>query len=126
MDFNVLFGTSLTNRKSNTAGNKFNWREMRRLRYDKNIKGVSYKTSLAPDESFKSVMFAKRGKFNETLLPKLAYLKSNPIREEKKQHLIDILPYISESLWDFYRNFKTEKDTVDTYPNVSSSEDDEN
>ncbi|GLV33259.1 hypothetical protein CBL_08427 [Carabus blaptoides fortunei] len=97
LDFSGLYSTSLENRKQNTMGDKFNWRELRWIRYSKSNKSFLYKNSLVQNEEFKTLRLEKRGRIsNEILNPEKAYSKIVPISVEKKQHLIQLLPYISE------------------------------
>uniref|UniRef100_A0A6P7G8N4 Uncharacterized protein LOC114339032 n=1 Tax=Diabrotica virgifera virgifera TaxID=50390 RepID=A0A6P7G8N4_DIAVI len=115
LNFGGLFNSVLVNRKTDTQNNKINWRQFRWLRYEKSNQ-FQYKLSFDKEEPFKTVDLEKRGKAAINLLPKEAYNKPVPITIEKKKHLMDLLPYISESLWDFYKNLPTDKDLADVLP----------
>uniref|UniRef100_A0A1Y1N893 DUF7869 domain-containing protein n=1 Tax=Photinus pyralis TaxID=7054 RepID=A0A1Y1N893_PHOPY len=122
-DFAGLFGRELVNRKTDNENNKVNWRQIRWLRYEKSKQSFQYKLSFDEEEPFKTVNLEKRGRSVADLVPKQAYSKPVPITSEKKQHLMDLLPYISQSLWDFYRNLTADKDLRDLLPDSSSDED---
>ncbi|KAL1493628.1 hypothetical protein ABEB36_009328 [Hypothenemus hampei] len=51
--------------------------------------------------------------------------KPVPISVEKKEQLMELLEYIPESLWDFYKNIPSTQDEVDILSNISSEEDED-
>lgn len=121
MNFANLLKSQLINRKISTSGE--NWRNVCWLRYEKKSLGIlQYKTSLETLQPFESVSFKRRGKSNILLRPKNCYDGPVPITVEKKKNLIELLPYISRTWWDFYHNLVTERNAIDAYPNEESDE----
>lgn len=114
--FSSLFKGALVNRKLDKDGN-VNWRNVQWLRYEKECPGVlKCKTSLKESSDFQSVSFKRRGKFNMSQNIPLSYDGPVAIATLKKKDLLDLLPFIPESLWNFYKNLKSEDDMIDEYP----------
>lgn len=127
-DFSHLYKGPLVNRKLDPSGYP-NWHHVRWLRYEKRSFGLlKFKTSLEDSDEFHSVSFRRRGKIPLILNPPLSYAGPVLISKEKKRDLIDLLPFISRTFWDFYENLKTAEDVVDVNPDladVSEPEDSE-
>nr|CAH7755454.1 unnamed protein product [Callosobruchus chinensis] len=121
-NFSGLLNRPLINRKTDTNGDKINWRELRWIRYEKGSQTLLAKTTFSQNEPFRVLDFKRRGKQTVNLRPQVAYKGPVPISVEKKQHLLDLLPYISSSLQDFYLNLKTDQDVIDA---LSDSDEDE-
>nr|CAH7723750.1 unnamed protein product [Callosobruchus chinensis] len=121
-NFSGLLNGPLINRKNDTDGDKINWRELRWIRYEKGSQTLLAKTTFSQNEPFRVLDFKRRGKQTVNLRPQVAYKGPVPISVEKKQHLLDLLPYISSSLQDFNLNLKTDQDVIDA---LSDSDEDE-
>ena len=119
--FSDLFKGPLVNRK---LPQDHNWRKIRWLRFNKAKPGVFfYKRTLSALEDFDKVDFKRNSKIKKLLLTtKRRYNTANPITNEKKSNLLDLLPYISDTFHDFYKNLRTTNDPVDVYPDESSSD----
>ncbi|VEN37901.1 unnamed protein product [Callosobruchus maculatus] len=116
----------LINRKVDSESNNVNWRKVRRVRYTKEIlKTIFYKNTLDHADSFKIIILERRGKANEKLQLQRAYHSQLHISVKKKEHIMDLLPFISESLTDFYRNLPTDAEIRDIHPQSDGEEEDE-
>lgn len=73
-DYASLFKNSLQQKKVSEEGEKFVWKAMKWLRYDRQQCGILYyKTSVDPLEPFKTISFKRRSRSNVPLNPKLCY-----------------------------------------------------
>ncbi|PSN30776.1 hypothetical protein C0J52_25647 [Blattella germanica] len=52
------------------------------------------------------------------LVPNAGYNGPNPIAVEKKKDLLDLLPFISETFWEFYRGLNTSPSVRNILPDV--------
>nr|CAH7752952.1 unnamed protein product [Callosobruchus chinensis] len=120
-NFSGLLNGPLINRKTDTDGDKINWRELRWIRYEKGSQTLLAKTTFSQNEPFR-VLILKKRKQTVNLRPQVAYKGPVPISVEKKQHLLDLLPYISSSLQDFYLNLKTDQDVIDALSDLDEDE----
>ncbi|CAG9834705.1 unnamed protein product [Diabrotica balteata] len=112
IDFASLLKSSLQVRKVDNDGNRFIWKDVKWIRYQKEFGLFSYKNSYKEDEPFKTMNFLRRGFSSPPLnLPKCKY--PNPISSEKKSNLMDLLPYIDDVFHDFYKNLPTQTDVAD-------------
>lgn len=121
-DFAKLLKTELQIKKKDEAGDPFNWLKVREIKVDKDNIGIMYfKTSIT--DNFKSLSFRKRGSL-PSLAPTLQYKGPKAISEKKKENLMQLLPYISDVFWDFYKNLPTNSDK-ETHPDIVTSEDED-
>lgn len=121
LNFADLLKKSLQLRKKDVEGNQFNWHSVKWFRYTRESGKILYKTTLDNDEPFHTLCLNRRGQPDSRLHPERLYKSSLPISKEKKKDILDLLPLISPTFHDFYRNLKS-SDMPDTYPD---SEDDD-
>lgn len=107
-NFSDFLKNKFTWRKVDAEGNKFNWNEIRWLRYTKDFAKIKYKTSLDENEDFKILNIARRG-INSVKSSDLAkaYEKLLPISEDKKKDLLELLPLIDPNFHGFYMGLPT-------------------
>lgn len=118
-DFNSLFKTTYQMKKTNENKEKFVFRDVKWIRYTKNEKGiVHYKTSIDSNAKFHKLNLNKRNPVSMNI-PK-AYDDNLCITEEKKKDLMSLLKFIPETFHNFYKNIKSNKNTVD--PIISDEE----
>jgi hypothetical protein len=123
LDFSSLLKQDLILRKNDMEGEKITWRNIQWLHFEKQTPGsFSFKTNLRRDEIFRMVNFRRRGRHMGKLLPNPSYHGPNPISVEKKRDLLDLLPFISETFWEFYRNLKTSVVVRNTLPDATDDE----
>ena len=121
-DYANLLKTELQIKKKDETGNPFYWRDVREIRIDKNNIGIMYfKTGI--NESYRRLSFRKRGSLAK-LVPEKQYKRLVPISEKKKADLMQLLPYISDVFWDFYKNLPTNQ-ADDIHPDLEHSDEDE-
>ncbi|XP_072387052.1 uncharacterized protein [Diabrotica undecimpunctata] len=126
LEFSSLYKNVLQQRKMNNLGEKVMWKQMKWLRFSQNPGVLEYKSSLNVDEPFKSVCFLRKGNtWPKNIKIPLSYKGPNPINIDKKKNLIELLPYISETFHDFYRNLTTKEDIPHTLPEDENSSDEE-
>ncbi|CAH0560475.1 unnamed protein product [Brassicogethes aeneus] len=84
--FDFAFLTSkkapLQKKKNDDIGNKFDYRKLRWLKFEKKFGLVHYKTTLTQDDEFKSINFRKTGQIEFILTA--AYKEILPISDKKK------------------------------------------
>ena len=80
-----------------------------------------FKTGI--NESYRRLSFRKRGSLAK-LVPENQYKRLVPISEKKKADLMQLLPYISDVFWDFYKNLPTNQ-ADDIHPDLEHSDEDE-
>nr|CAH7757186.1 unnamed protein product [Callosobruchus chinensis] len=71
--FSGLLNGPLINRKTDTNGNKINWRELRWILYENGRQKLLVKTTFFQNEPFKILDFTRRGKQTINLRPQIAY-----------------------------------------------------
>lgn len=117
IDFAMLLKNCLQARKTDVTGNKFVWKNVKWIRYDKIFATFYYKNSHNENEPFKTMTFFRRGQTAPPAnLPKCKY--PNFISEEKKNNLIELLPYVNEVFHNFYKNLPTERNINDVLPDL--------
>ena len=101
---------SIINRKINTEGAKVNWLNIKWLRYSKNKpESIFYKETLQDDFPFSEINIAKSsGKGRRPNLCNIVqeplYPNRRPVKEQKRKHMFDLLPYIPPHYHTFYKH----------------------
>ncbi|CAG9820759.1 unnamed protein product [Phaedon cochleariae] len=121
IDFASLLKSHFQVRKVDDHGNRFIWKNVKWIRYEKNNYGMfTYKNSHDQNEEFKTMSFLRRGHVTPPQkLPRCKF--PNYISEEKKKNLIELLPYINGIFHDFYKNLPTEKTIRDELPDLEET-----
>ncbi|XP_067646121.1 uncharacterized protein [Eurosta solidaginis] len=101
-DFSKLLKTQFVYRPCNEDGDQFIWKEVRWIRYTKDISCFYYKTSLDVNEPFKVIKSVKGEATSKTDLPVVETIRA--ISVEKKQDLLDMLSFIDPEFHSFYKN----------------------
>lgn len=122
LDFSSLLKSTFQVRKVNEDGQKFVWKNVKWIRYDKTFGKIYYKESHDKDEPFKTLRFLRRGIKSFSTQEILKFKYPNAISEEKKANLIELLPYIDEVFHDFYKNLPTEKNMKDFLPDLDDED----
>lgn len=114
-EFSGLLKKYFVQKKTNESGEKIIWKDIKWLRYTKEIGRVKYKTSLDESEPFKVINYLGKQKLPANITLPLSYKGDVPISEEKKKNLLELLPYIDKNFHDFYQNLRTKNmtDTID-------------
>ena len=123
-DYSFLFKSVNTNRKITASGENVNWRQINWLRYKKSKPYVLFYKNELNEDQFYEINLLKRGKHNPKLEPPQCYSGPQPISEEKKKDIMDLLPYISPVYKQFYMNKKTKSSIKNTYYPVTAEDDD--
>lgn len=122
-DYASLLKKDLQVKKKNEDGENFYWRDVREIMVKKEeSKIMFYKTEILGE--YKKLSFRKRGK-ESALVPSRQYNAPVPISAKKKENLMEILPYISDVFWDFYKNLVSDKSVAETHPDIVSSDDED-
>ncbi|CAI6356250.1 unnamed protein product [Macrosiphum euphorbiae] len=103
--FSELLKSALNTKKFNDNGEKFVWKDIKWLRFTKNIGVLLYKDTLNADVPFKTISLLRKGHARSNLLPPLTYTKPVPIGNfcQKKKDLIELLPLIPTVFHHFYQ-----------------------
>ncbi|XP_050305149.1 uncharacterized protein LOC126742537 [Anthonomus grandis grandis] len=112
-------------KKKDEEGNHFVWKNVKWLRFEKKKWTFYYKTSLSYIAPFHEMDFSRRGQTKEipvSAIPKCQF--PNPITEEKKKNLIDLLPYIDNVFHEFYKGLPTQKDLHEILPDIEEIDED--
>lgn len=99
----VIFLISLINSFSLFTGEKFEWKLLRWMRYEKckpNI--LQYKISFQSEENFKEINISPRRQI------KICYTAPLKIASNKKRDLLDMLPFINPEFHNFYHQIHCE------------------
>lgn len=123
LDFASLLKKCFQVRKFDEDGNRFVWKDVKWLRYDKTFGKFLYKTSHNQNDGFKTMSFIKRSQTSIPQIPNCKY--PHPITEDKMNNLLDLLPYIDDLFHNFYRNLPTEKNLRELYPDIDEVSDEE-
>ncbi|XP_075156569.1 uncharacterized protein LOC142229878 [Haematobia irritans] len=108
-DFGTLLKDKYSWTNKNNSGDKFQWKDVRWLRYESSKLGtIQYKLSLNMDEEFKDLVITRRGKKKIDVELNQCYSGPLPISLNKKRDLQSILPFISAEFHDFYNNLLSE------------------
>lgn len=90
-------------------GEKFEWKLVRWMRYEKNKPGVlQYKSSLELNEDFKELNINQRRQKKSNYTLTKSYLDPLPISFNKKSDLVSLLPLINPEFHHFYQKLKVE------------------
>lgn len=113
-------------RKTNEEGEKFEWSQVKWLRYTKEFGIIYYKTTLNENEPFKKLNINKRGicsvQLNEL---QLCYVEQIKISDAKKKDLMDLLQFIEPSFHTFYQELKCDSDILNIHPDLVDVESEE-
>ncbi|XP_036340055.1 uncharacterized protein LOC118749365 [Rhagoletis pomonella] len=108
-DFGSLLKNKYTWRNTNTLGDKFEWKLIRWMRYEKSKSGIlQYKLSLQPDEDFKELDITQQRRKITNFELKKCYSAPLPISCNKKPDLQSVLPFINAEFHNFYNNLHVE------------------
>lgn len=127
-DFEDLFNGTFTMREKNTEGNKFVWKDVKWIRYNKNQGSFLYKTTLCADAPFEEMNLKKKGKPIFNLGNKIKVLNKNslPISDDKKKDLLALLPFLRPDVRQFYEMIPSECDAKNyDYDIIETDEDPE-
>lgn len=90
-------------------GDKFEWKLIRWMRYEKSKPGIlQYKLSLQPDEDFKELDITQRRRKITKFEFNKCYSAPLPISSNKKRDLQSVLPFINAEFHNFYNNLHVE------------------
>lgn len=101
---------SIINRKINNTGGKVNWLNIKWLRYSRNKpESIFYKETLQDDFPFDEINIAKRsGKGRRpnlcNIVQEKLYPSRRPVKDQKRKHMFDLLPYIPPHYHTFYKH----------------------
>jgi len=104
--------TAIVNRKTNVDGQKVNWFEMRQIEVRRtDPMSLFYKTSHNPEEEWKQIDLARRGRSTALsgVTQKRLYEGPRAINPLKKKDLISMLHLVPSIYHDFYNNLTTSK-----------------
>ncbi|XP_075152739.1 uncharacterized protein LOC142239131 [Haematobia irritans] len=108
-DFQAFLKQNFSWRTNNVTGEKFEWKMVRWMRYEKDKLGIlQYKHSHTMEEKFKELNINQRRRKEQTASLTQSYTSDLPISMNKKRDLIEMLPLINENFHNFYQNLKTE------------------
>lgn len=118
-DFSAVSKERYLWRKVDDNGNKYNWRDIKWLRFTKEFGTILFKTTLSEDETFKTINLKRRG-INSIKLTDLkqCYSQQIIISKNKKKDLLDMLPLVDTLYHNFYKNLQTE-DMDDIHPDLT-------
>lgn len=113
-DFASLLSNTFQKKKMNNEGEKIVWKNIKWLRYSKSVGVLMYKESLDEEADFKTIDLRRKGvRKNKKIKMPPTLASPNAISEERKQNLLDLIPYIDETFHDFYRNLVTKHGVQD-------------
>ncbi|XP_067612620.1 uncharacterized protein [Eurosta solidaginis] len=108
-DFSALLKMNYTWRTTNAKGDKFEWKNVRWMRYEKQKPGVlQYKTSLKPEVEFNELNINPRRPGKSIPILPTSYTSLLTITKNKKKDLLDMLPLINTDFHNFYRHLPAE------------------
>lgn len=122
-DFAALLRGPFLKKQKTIDGEVFKLQNCRWIRYTKKYGTIFFKNSLEDSESFKEINFARRGRPGVIELKK-KYQGPVPIAEEKKKHLLELLPLLPEVYKNFYEELPT-KNVSDNDPDLEDFVEDE-
>lgn len=94
---------------SSISGDKFEWKNVRWIRYEKQKPGVlQYKTSLKSEVEFKELNINPRRRAKSVRQLTSSYTSPLTISKNKRQDLLDMLPLINTDFHNFYKNITAE------------------
>lgn len=124
LNFSDLYKKALVLRKKDSNGDPFKWHDQRWFRYTKQTGKLLFKSSLDEEQPFTEISFNRRGNSSPDLFPVKCYRSTLPISADKKANLLELLPLISPTFHDFYRNLKTSDDAENDYPDIVEFDED--
>lgn len=117
LDFTSLVGRKgpLGKKKVDNHGNKFDYRQLKWVKFDQQFGCIAYKTTLDKEIQFKFMDLKK--KTHENFVLEQAYERPLPINIKKKENLLSLLGQIDLDVHNFYETLST-KDMRDEDPDL--------
>ncbi|KAJ3661901.1 hypothetical protein Zmor_006277 [Zophobas morio] len=117
-NFSDLLKNVFVKKQKDSSGRRFLWHDCKWLKYTKQQGIIYYKKTLKKNDQFYEINFNRRGRPGAINL-KQRYSDTVPIAEEKKQHLLELLPLVPVIYRRFYENLKT-KAAADNDPDLET------